>query len=523
MKMTNNVKLCLVLMTYLGMLTISTASSWGQGLRYELGTRLRAFERQFETLNTPQQRGVALPDLTSAVNSFFSLQLQSAAKQLDQARVAITPAPHQELLRKTINLQLIAPNRIIDKKSSSTNYELKKFYGDENWDSLTWNWFLYPTIQLPATDRIAEPQNELAGARSSGQPMTAKAVRSELPMLTGTKQALDSATTRTITITPQDLTSGDYHLVVRVYDAENLSIELLHCLISIVDQPQQRIEKLKQQLLELPPQVDKTQKASLRFNLQMVAQRWQKQSQEMDLPANRILNECERMMASLVSGQKGYVDRRPAEVWLSIVTAGGEVPVRMAIPAPAENEVPRKPLPLVLALHGAGGSENMFFDGYGDGKVVRMALERGWLIAAPRVGSGGRSSDLDELIEELDRIYPVDRERVMLVGHSMGAGQAIAFVAGAQKKPIAVAALGGGNRVRDVEPFRGINYLIAAGAEDFGRRGAVAFYESLQKAGIECEYREWESVEHLAIVQVALEDVFQFFDQHANNRDSDDQ
>ena len=40
-------------------------------------------------------------------------------------------------------------------------------------------------------------------------------------------------------------------------------------------------------------------------------------------------------------------------------------------------------VPLVLALHGAGGSENMFFDGYGDGKVARLCAERGWLLAAP--------------------------------------------------------------------------------------------------------------------------------------------
>lgn len=519
MIMTNSTRFWIGVLAFLGMIAHMPASSNAQGLRYELGTRLRAFERQFETMRTPEQRAVALPDLTSAVNSFFSLQLQTAAKQLDQARVAITPGPHQELLRKAINLQLVAANRVLDKDGAAANYELKKFYGDQDWESLTWNWFLYPIRSSQSQQSASDLQNPKAEEIPEGQPIDTRTLRSATPAATGTQMALGSPSTRTLSINPRELPTGDYQLVVQVYDAENQSIELLQSLISIIDQPQQRIEKLKQQLAELPPQVDATQRASLRFNLQMVAQRWQKQSQEMDLPANRLLNECERAMAALQSGQAGYIDRGPTEVWLSIATGRGEIPVRMAVPAAAQNEESRKPLPLVLALHGAGGSENMFFDGYGDGKVVRLALERGWLIAAPRVGTGGRGGELDELVDELSRIYPVDLARVMLVGHSMGAGQAISYVAGAKRKPLAVAALGGGNRVRDIDPFRGINYWIAAGAEDFGRRGALAFYQSLQTAEIDSQYREWESVEHLAIVQVALEEVFQFFDQHALRRD----
>ncbi len=44
-------------------------------------------------------------------------------------------------------------------------------------------------------------------------------------------------------------------------------------------------------------------------------------------------------------------------------------------------------------------------------------------------------------------IFPIDRSQVYFVGHSMGAGQLIQQVQFSPKLPIAVAAMGGGQRV----------------------------------------------------------------------------
>ena len=78
-----------------------------------------------------------------------------------------------------------------------------------------------------------------------------------------------------------------------------------------------------------------------------------------------------------------------------------------------------------VAFHGVGGSENMFFESYGHGAIVDRCRERGWLLVAPKSTAFGGSPAL-EIVDELARIYPVDLKRVMLVGHSMGAGQAVA-------------------------------------------------------------------------------------------------
>ena len=183
--------------------------------------------------------------------------------------------------------------------------------------------------------------------------------------------------------------------------------------------------------------------------------------------------------------------------------------LRLRAPAVAAH---RQPLPLVLALHGAGGSENMFFDSYGDGKIVRLCDERGWLLAAPRAGLGYTGYQLDDLVDAIDRLYPVDRNALFIVGHSMGAGGATALTGAARGKPTAVAALGGGRGVRDAVNYQGVPFFVAAGSHDFGRPGAMQLAASLEAGGVETHYRDYENVEHLAIVQVALDDVFQFFD-----------
>ena len=56
-----------------------------------------------------------------------------------------------------------------------------------------------------------------------------------------------------------------------------------------------------------------------------------------------------------------------------------------------------KPLPLVIALHGAGGSENMFFDAYGNGKIVDLCRKRGWLLVAPRLSFFGLGMPVDSI------------------------------------------------------------------------------------------------------------------------------
>ena len=95
----------------------------------------------------------------------------------------------------------------------------------------------------------------------------------------------------------------------------------------------------------------------------------------------------------------------------------------------------------MVALHGASGSENLFFEGYGRGAIVRLCRERGWLLVAPRLSVFGGTYPIPELVDEVARLYPVARKQVFLVGHSLGAAQAVLNTSKAPELFAAVARL----------------------------------------------------------------------------------
>jgi predicted peptidase len=96
----------------------------------------------------------------------------------------------------------------------------------------------------------------------------------------------------------------------------------------------------------------------------------------------------------------------------------------------------------------------------------------------------------------------------------MGGGQTAAAANLTPEKFAAVAVLGGGGAVRNTtDDFKKLPFFIGIGTEDFALRGAKTLNEGLQKAEVKTiNYREYADIEHLTIVQVALRDVFAFFD-----------
>jgi predicted esterase len=117
---------------------------------------------------------------------------------------------------------------------------------------------------------------------------------------------------------------------------------------------------------------------------------------------------------------------------------------------------------------------------------------------------------VEEIVEALAARYPVDPKRVYLVGHSMGAAAAVATAARAPGRYAAVTALGGGGRVgKPRDELASVRFFVGVGTEDFALRGARSLREALEAAGVaSVTYREYEGIEHLAVVQAALADVF---------------
>ncbi len=128
--------------------------------------------------------------------------------------------------------------------------------------------------------------------------------------------------------------------------------------------------------------------------------------------------------------------RPVSDLWRSYRGANGaEVPMRVIAPKGATSRA----MGVLIALHGAGGDENMFADGYGQGIAARLARENDLLFVSPATApfmSG--AGNFDSLMTVLGREYTLDASRVYVIGHSMGAGAAARL---AQERPQALAAV----------------------------------------------------------------------------------
>ncbi len=126
-------------------------------------------------------------------------------------------------------------------------------------------------------------------------------------------------------------------------------------------------------------------------------------------------------IAALLESRDPY-RRKPGDYWREFSLKGLDLPSRIYAPAKASGS---DPVPLLIALHGAGGDESMFLDGYGAGVLKSIADKRGLLVVAPRTELLiGNATILDELIAAIGQDYQVDTSRIYLLGHSLGAGAA---------------------------------------------------------------------------------------------------
>jgi len=199
------------------------------------------------------------------------------------------------------------------------------------------------------------------------------------------------------------------------------------------------------------------------------------------------------------NGKNPYA-RRVGEIYRPIIGRGTPdgkpVPCMVYAPKAAADDTPR---PLVIALHGAGGDESMFIRGYGAGRLVQLAEEKGFIVAsAQSYKLGGREAVFDLLLDQLGKDYAIDRSRVYVIGHSMGAGAATYF-AGARPDTVAgvVCFAGLGRPGARTAPM-----LVYAGALDpIVRPDTIrAAFEEARSRNLPIELREEPDYGHTLIV-----------------------
>lgn len=126
-------------------------------------------------------------------------------------------------------------------------------------------------------------------------------------------------------------------------------------------------------------------------------------------------------------------------------------------------------VPLVLALHGGGGDEN-YFPEMEDGKILKIADERGYMLAAPRGHFRSRETwfeDMVQLIDQLKAEYPqIDADRVYVTGISMG-GHGSAMLASRHPQLFAaITCVSGVATAETVDSLRNVPVQILHGGSD---------------------------------------------------------
>ncbi|MEP7001654.1 MAG: PHB depolymerase family esterase, partial [bacterium] len=192
-------------------------------------------------------------------------------------------------------------------------------------------------------------------------------------------------------------------------------------------------------------------------------------------------------------------------------------------------------LPLIIALHGLGATEDSFFDAYGK-KLPALAEQRGYIVAAPlgyRVDGGygwgvgnapldattRRSSELSEadvmqVLAEVRKNYNIDPNRIYLMGHSLGA---IGTWKLAPKYPTQWAALGafsGQGAPATIARFRDIPEFVVHGDADptVNVAGSRAMVAAMKTLNVDVKYIEVPGGNHGNVVEPNLAGMFDFFD-----------
>jgi predicted esterase len=439
--------------------------------RFDLGQRLIQLEGAWSACPDAAARARALPVVKLAVPHLFAGRMAEAAAALDRARLLLETAQPTAADTWAASLLLHSERRLID----------------------------------PAAGPLAV---RVASAYSAGEPPAGVTVRLGLVAADGSTRYADTvvpfAAPIDISLAIDKAPEGDHTLRAEVAIGEKVRATY-SAGVSVVPRLAHRIDRLTGAVWGFDAKA--TEAKTLASSYALLRALAHRIAPETNYPAARLLAETEALAKAVTAGERFYGPKQTGQFWLTLANAN--TAVRLFIPEQANQG---KPLPVVVALHGAGGSENMFFDAYGCGLIARLAKDRGWMVVAPRSGwLFDAAPPVGSIVDELANLYPVDRQRIFVVGHSMGAMQAVTLAEQGSTRLAAIAVLAGGSSAKP-EALRDLPVFIGCGGEDFLLGGSKRLAESLKKAKATLTtYKEYPGIEHLLIVQEALPDVFKFF------------
>lgn len=215
-------------------------------------------------------------------------------------------------------------------------------------------------------------------------------------------------------------------------------------------------------------------------------------------------------VAAIAAGNDPY-RRRAGDYWRTIKSADKTIPLRVYAPAHVAGA---EGVPLLVALHGAGADENMFFEGYGAGVIKQLADRHCLLVVAPNTYAlAGKPEAFADLIRAVGYDYALDPARVYVLGHSMGGGAASALAGKLPDRIAAACCLAGGGRTKaprlapTLVIAAELDLVVPAAGLERGARQAAA-------DGLPVELRVMQNYGHTLMVGPALPDAVAWLVEH---------
>jgi len=196
-----------------------------------------------------------------------------------------------------------------------------------------------------------------------------------------------------------------------------------------------------------------------------------------------------------------------------------------------------RPTPLIIALHGLGGTEDAFFDSY-EKKLPELAEQHGYIIAAPlgyRVDGGygwglGKppadvnarraqersEQDVMQVLQLVKQQYSIDENRIYLMGHSLGAIGTWKIAAKYPDIWAAIAPISGLGAPATLSRIDHLPEIVVHGDNDptVSVAGSRAMVAKLKELGTEFNYIEVPGGTHSNVVVPNLPAILEFFDAH---------
>ena len=381
-----------------------------------------------------------------------------------------------------------------------------------------------PTINLPGALRAHTTLvSRTAGAASAPQ------VVKDFGMRNGVSRDLRESPF-VLDLDLRDVADGRYAVVVDVADsARSLGIATLPVVL------RKGIDDLVSRLESEASQAPTAQRAEILYPGDRMRQVNRGQLELRTLDVDKDFANADAVVAAVHAGRDPFVGRTGDIKRHYALPAADEImPYHLLVPS---SYTASKAAPLIIALHGLGGTEDSFFDAYGK-QLPALAERRGYIVAAPlgyRVDGGygwglgapptdpaaRRLAELSEddvmhVLAEVRRNYNVDPRRIYLMGHSMGA---IGTWKLAPKDPTTWAALGafsGQGVPATVERMRDVPEFVVHGDADptVNVAGSRAMVAAMKAHGVDVQYIEVPGGNHGNVVEPNLPGMFDFFDAH---------